>query len=202
MLRGRRYLAVGALALMAIAAAACGGSDESDGSGGGGTPGGGSDKDAPVADEAATADEAAAGGGDEGEAAVDPCAIVTGAEIEGVLGTGPVAEGVLNGAVCGWPVGVDDAGRIGDFGTVAISVTDTTQFTSTAEEGVATAREGFGAAAVEITGLGDEAVADGAGMLAFRTGDWYMTVGVYAEQDPASNQAAAETLAHMVVDRL
>lgn len=194
MLRRRRYVAVAALALVANVAAACGGSDAPDGSGGAaGAPGAGSDKDAPAADEAATAED------DKATPAVDPCEIVTVAEIQQALGTGPVDEGRLNGATCGWPVG---EGGTGDFGTVAISVTDTVQYTSTAAEGIASMREGFGGSAVEIAGLGDEAVGDGAGMLAFRSGDWYVTVGVYADQPPASSQAAAEALAHLVLGRL
>lgn len=198
MVRVRQYMTMGALALVTVAAAACGGSDGSGGSGGAaaGAPGDGSDKDVPAADGAVIDDD---GTSDPG---ADACEIVTVAEIEEVLGTGPVAEGHLNGAMCGWPVGQGGAAGVGGSGNVGISVTDTTRYSSTAEEAMGSMREGFGGAAVEIAGLGDEAVGDGAGMLAFRTGDWYVTVGVYRDQDPASNQAAAEELALMVLDRL
>jgi len=192
MVRSRRYVAAVMLVLAASAVAACGGSDGSGGGGdaAGGAPGAGSDKDAPADDASASSDE------DKGPMAVDPCEIVTAGEIEEVLGTGPVQEGQPNAAFCSWPVGT------GGLDTVAVSLTDTTQYGSTAEEGMNSMREGFGAAAVDIAGLGDEAVGDGAGMLAFRTGDWYATTMVLLDQDPGSNQSMAEELAHIVLDRL
>lgn len=184
--------------VFAVAAVACGGSD-----------GSGSAQDAGGVAEAATggdgqdapSDQGDGGKGDGGNGdaeAISACEVVTEAEIEGFLGGGSVGEGQLVGNTCSWPVG--DVGESLD--AVGVSVTDTTDFTTTAEEGVGSMRDGFGSQAIELADLGDEAVTDGAGMLAFRSGDWYVTVGVYVGQDVAANQSAAESLGHLVAGRL
>lgn len=186
----RRWRGVAAaLAVAAVTVGACGGADGSDGVDGAGASAAKPDEGGAKPD---TGEAAEAGAG-----AVDPCELITVADIEGVVGTGPVGDGHLTGEVCGWPVGEG-----ADLGSVGVSVTDTTAYPRTAAEGVATMREGFGDAAVEIPGLGDEAVGDGAGMLAFRSDDWYVTVSVYVGQSVPGNQAAAEALAHIVLDRL
>lgn len=189
-------------------AAACGGSEDSGGSQDAGeTPagaGGEGGQEAPSdqgAGDTGDGDRSTGGGGDDdkgGAGAISACEVVTGAEIDGLVGGGSVGEGQLVGNTCSWPVG-----PVGEsLDAVGVSVTDTTEFTMTAEEGVTSMRVGFGSQAIELADLGDEAVSNGAGMLAFRSGDWYVTVGVYVGGDLTQNQAAAESLAHLVVGRL
>lgn len=179
-------------------AAACGGSDESGGSQDAGETAAGAGGERR---QEAPSDQGAGDMGDGhkgGEEAMSACEVVTEAEIEGLLGGGSVGEGQLVGNTCSWPVG-----PVGEsLDAVGVSVTDTAEFTMTAEEGVSSMRDGFGSQAVELADLGDEAVTDGAGMLAFRSGDWYVTVGVYVGGDLTQNQAAAESLAQLVVGRL
>jgi hypothetical protein len=189
--RGRRWLVGAAACIVAVASlSACGDSK------------GGKDEERSGAASAAASDEsgspvdggATAAGGEKDGAAAEPCEIVTTVDIESAVGTGPVREGELTGNTCSWPVG--------DGGAVGISLTDTADHASTAEEAVVTMRDGLGGDAVEVAGVGDEAVGDGAGMLAFRSGEWYVTVGVYTGSDGAEMQAAAEALAQLVNDRL
>jgi hypothetical protein len=201
-----------------MAVASCGGDDDDDDLVES-EDGGADDVDAPADDEDDQGDEDDPAEGDDDSAAdeteaeadddddesdesSDACSLLTVEEAEGILGetvsgAEPSQPSPLF-AVCSWPAESTES-----FAIIVLQVLD--EFPGGAEAFHDTTLEGLeqsGEEGEEISGLGDEAVYY-AGLLQVREGDELFAISVtLADGDDASNRAATEEAAQLVLDNL
>ena len=166
--RVRLALPLAAAALGLATLTACGGTDAAaDGS------------KTPSADEVSAA--AASGAALEAESGtVDPCGLVSAADLSSIIGAAVTADGPakeeFRGRTCDFTFPTDDA--ILDEGTVSVAAWHGSEFFLP------------GAIGPKLAGIGDEAQQDGAlGIVLFRKGDEVVQVHVLA---PGQKDAAVE----------